>query len=189
MKEAGQKKLSYKIIKKRDANGERMHAMMAFLIEKHHEDLTRARIGLAWNQTWKPDNDGRATLGKCKLVGSLDREFMEFDFIIILLREWWEDADVTEDHQKALLDHELCHAMPVLDKNGEPKEDERGRKLWRMRKHDIEEFSQIVDRYGCYTQDLGAFATAMKRGTQRKLFALPKKGEKADPELGESAAQ
>ncbi len=177
MKEAGQKKLSYKIIKKQDANGLKMHAMMAYLIAKHHEDLEGARIGLAWNLTWRPDADGRATLGKCRLVGSLDREFMEFDFIVILLREWWEDADVTDDHRKALLDHELCHAMQVLDKAGEPKEDERGRKLWRLRKHDIEEFSEIVDRYGCYTKDLAMFATAMTRGKQRNLFAKPEAAE------------
>lgn len=177
MKEAGQKKLSYKIIKKQDANGLKMHTMMAYLIAKHHEDLEGARIGLAWNLTWRPDADGRATLGKCRLVGSLDREFMEFDFIVILLREWWEDADVTDDHRKALLDHELCHAMQVLDKAGEPKEDERGRKLWRLRKHDIEEFSEIVDRYGCYTKDLAMFATAMTRGKQRNLFAKPEAAE------------
>lgn len=185
MKEAGQKKLSYKIIKKSEKAGVKMHAMMKFLITKYHEELEAARIGLAWNLTWRPDADGRATLGKCRLVGNLDREFMEFDFIVILLREWWEDADVTENHRKALLDHELCHAMPVLDKNQEPKEDERGRKLWRLRKHDIQEFSQIVDRYGCYTKDLGAFAKAMQRGKQRNLFSASSvEPEEREPEAG-----
>jgi hypothetical protein len=39
--------------------------------------------------------------------------------------------------------------------------DERSRKCYRVRKHDIEEFSDVVARYGTYKRDLEMFAAAL----------------------------
>ena len=170
MKDAKQKKLSYRLIEREDDAGAKIYALMDELIVKYHEDLAQANIALAWNLSWKPDIDGRATLGKCRKVGALDRELHQFDFVIILLQEFWDSGDVTDEQRRALLDHELCHGAVVLDKNGEPVEDERGRKVYRMRKHDIEEFSQVVERHGTYKRDLEKFAAALQKSRQGKLF-------------------
>ena len=187
MKDAKQKKLSYRLIEREEDAGAKIYALMDELVVKFHEDITQANIALAWNLSWKPDIDGSATLGKCRKVGSLDRELMAFDFVIILLREFWESADVSDDQRRALLDHQLCHGAVVLDKNGEPVEDERGRKVYRMRKHDIEEFSQVVERHGTYERDLEKFAKALQKSKQGKLFPPneaqpgPKAGSKSLP--------
>ena len=173
MKDAKQKKLTYKLIEREEAPGEKMYALLDELVVKHHEELAQACIALAWNLSWKPDVDGRATLGKCKRVGNLERELMDFDFVIILLKEFWESLDVTDEQRAALLDHELCHGALCLDKNGEPVEDERGRKVYRTRKHDILEFTEIVARHGCYKRDLEQFAQALQRSKQGKLFRKP----------------
>lgn len=170
MKDAKQKKLTFKLIDIDTPQGAPMYAMLDELLEAHHQDVRLAKFALAFNLAWKPDVDGRATLGKCKLVSSLNRELIHYDFVIVLLREFWESSDVTDAQRRALLDHELCHASPVLDKSGEPVEDERGRKMYRLRKHDIEEFSEIVDRHGLYTKDLEHFWNALQRSRQRHLF-------------------
>jgi hypothetical protein len=52
----------------------------------------------------------------------------------------------------------------------EPKEDPDGRKLYRIRKHDIEEFQAIVVRHGLYKQDLEAFAKEAVKALQSPLF-------------------
>ena len=173
MKDAKQKKLSYKLIEREGAPGEKMHALLDELVVEHHQDLAQARIALAWNLSWKPDVDGRVTLGKCKKASDLDRELVDYDFVIILNREFWEHGDVDDHKRRALMDHELSHGALKLDAYGEPVEDEKGRKVYRTRKHDIEEFTEIVSRYGCYKRDLENFAQALQRSKQGNLFRKP----------------
>jgi len=164
------KKVSYELILRDSVIGGPMYALLDELVESFHEDLRQARIALGWCTSWKPDVDGRVTLGKCKKASDLDRELSEFDFIILLARWFWRADDVTELQRRALLDHELCHAALKLDANGEPLEDERGRRVYRVRKHDIEEFTAVVDRHGCYKADLESFAAALRRSMSAQGF-------------------
>jgi hypothetical protein len=167
------KKVAYRFIEPGSDDGRPMYRLLRSLIETHHEDNLRdAKIALAWNLSWSPDADGRVTLGKCKKVadlereitGAIDRELQPFDFVIILHRGFWTDEMVTDRQRRALLDHELCHAAIKLDLRGEPEVDERGRHVYRIRKHDIEEFACIVERHGCYKADIEQFYDALQRG-------------------------
>jgi hypothetical protein len=125
---------------------------------RHHSELVGAHILAAWRLGWKADKDGRLILGQCKKASDISKELAAHDFIILLNQEAWSTL---EGHQKAaLIDHELCHAAPMLDPNDETEQlrDERGRPLWRLRKHDVEEFTEVVKRYGLYKGDLERFA-------------------------------
>jgi putative metallopeptidase len=156
------KKVSYELIPRESEIGTPMYWLLDELIEAHHDDLTEARIALAWCTSWKPDVDGHVTIGKCMKASDLHRELAAFDVIVLLSRAFWRDARVTSLQRRALLDHELCHAALKYDKAGEPMEDERGRRVYRTRRHDIEEFTCIVERYGTYKSDLEAFAKALR---------------------------
>ncbi len=138
---------------------------------KWHSELVDARIALAWRKRLKRDKDGHLMLGRCVKVSDLQRELMPYDFILVLNREVWEDPEFGKDKKMALLDHELCHATVAVDKDGEEKEDERGRGVFRMRKHDIEEFRAVVERHGCYKRDLEAFAQALLKKADAPLLA------------------
>lgn len=130
--------------------------------EEFHEELRGASIALAWQRSLKPDTDGHLVLGKCMKASDLQRELVDYDFVILLNSEVWNDEGFTIEKKRALIDHELCHAAPAVDKETEEqKVDERGRRVWRLRKHDIEEFREIVERHGCYKSDLEAFAEAL----------------------------
>jgi hypothetical protein len=153
--------VSYELIPHDSVIGHPMYALLHELVKAHHEDLRDARIALAWCTSWRRDADGHLTIGKAKKASDLDRELAAWDFIILLNRTHWMDLRVPEAHRQALLDHELCHCALKYDTTGEPMEDVRGRKIWRTRKHDVEEFSAIVKRHGCYKADLEAFATAL----------------------------
>lgn len=157
------KKVSYELIPRDSILGHPMHDLLDELVSANHPDLRHARIALAWCTSWKPDVDGRVTLGMCKKASDLDRELASFDFIILLSRAFWREDQVSDHQRRALLDHELCHAAIKCDASGEPVEDERGRRVYRTRKHDIEEFAEIVERYGCYKHDLEQFAAALRR--------------------------
>lgn len=156
------RKVSYELIPRLSDIGTPMYALLDELVAAHHDHLGAARIALAWCTSWKPDVDGKVTLGRCRRAGDLDRELAEFDFIILLSRRFWRHPDVTAIQRRALLDHELCHCDTKYDADGEPVEDERGRRVWRTKKHDVEEFAAIVERYGIWRHELETFARALQ---------------------------
>jgi hypothetical protein len=166
------KKVSYELIAADGDIGRPMYRLCKELVKTHHRDLwvAEARIALAWCTSWKPDPDGRETLGKCKKASDLDRELAEFDFIILLNRGFWYHEQVTDIQRRALLDHELMHAAVKHDTDGEFARDVRDRPVFRMRKHDLEEFADIVERYGCYKRDIETFVAHLRRSPQANLF-------------------
>lgn len=135
-----------------------------------HDETIAAKVALAWRNHTNPDVDGRLVLGKCIRVTDLNKEFAGFDFIIVLNREVWMDLRFTREKKVALLDHEMCHAAAAFDEDGEPIRDERNRRVWRSRKHDIEEFRDVVARHGCYKKDLENFAEALLEKHANPLF-------------------
>ena len=163
------KAVNYRLIDPISRGGKTLYGVLRELIDEHHAELTEARFALAWNLSWAPDVDGRVTLGKCKKASDLDRELAAFDFVIILRRDFVEDPSVTDLQRRALIDHELCHAAVARRVSGEPIIDEAGRLCYRIRKHDIEEFAEIVERYGTYKRDLEHFASALKRSKEPML--------------------
>ena len=138
-------------------------------MRRYHHDIDNARIALAWRINLKVDKDGHLILGKCVKVSDLQKEFADYDFIILLNREVWEDGEFTEEKKRALIDHELCHAAVSEDDDG-PRQDDRGRPVFRCRKHDIEEFHAIVQRHGTYKRDLEIFAEALLKKKRQPLF-------------------
>lgn len=144
--------------------------------DKWHVELREAKIALAWRKRLKRDKDGHLMLGKCIKVGDLQKEFAAYDFIILLNQEVWHEPDFSREKKLALVDHELCHADVMLNKEFERVRDERDRLVWRVKKHDIEEFRGVVERHGCYKADLELFAKALlKKKHSPQLFPEPPK--------------
>ena len=106
--------------------------------------------------TRRKSSTGKIKIAECRLVSQKYRLLFAKDYrwIITADQEIW---DAFDDKQKtAVIDHELCHA--VLDDDGNP----------RIRKHDLEEFSSIAQRYGYYLPDVQRFAEAIKRGERQE---------------------
>lgn len=165
-RQAKPKQVAYELIDPTSVPGHPMYGLLTQLVSAHHMEIAGARIALAWCTSWNPDVDGRVTLGKCKRASELDRELAAFDFIILLRRSFWLDQRVSDDQRAALLDHELTHASVKLDKHGEPARDSRDRVIYRTRRHDLEEFSCIVERHGTWTSDIERFAAALRKSKE-----------------------
>jgi len=165
------KKISFSLIPPMD-NGHEPEAyrLLRQVRDKWHPDLDGAKIALAWRKGLKSDKDGHLMLGKCMKASDLQRELVNWDFVILLNKEVFQDTAFTLEKRLALLDHELCHATRALDKWFAPANDEKGRAVWRMRKHDIEEFRCIVERHGCYKKDLEAFAEVLLKHAGNLVF-------------------
>lgn len=79
-------------------------------------------------------------------------------FVIEIAEDVWERLD--ERQRTALVDHELCH----LDVEFDESTGELSRKI---RAHDVEEFTEIAQRYGTWEPRLAEFKLAL---SQLSLF-------------------
>lgn len=147
------------------------YSLLAKVREKWHQEISDAHIALAFWKNVKRDRDGIMKLGRIHKASDLQRELVSVDFIILLNETVWTATEFTEKQKKALLDHELCHATISLDKDGGERKDSRGRFIYRMRRHDIEEFRDVVKRHGCYKADLEQFAKIIIKKFDAPLLA------------------
>lgn len=153
------KKPSYeRIDRKADTLG--VYDVLDDCLKRYRKDLVeeKCQIALAWRYGLKPNKDGQLVLGRCRKVSDLDKQFAGFDLFIILNNEAWKRLN--ESQRRALMHHELCHAGVSTDANGNVKKDSRERTMFRIRKHDIEEFGIVVAEHGCYKSDLADFVLA-----------------------------
>lgn len=173
------KKVTVKLLARKHAGKvTEAYRIMEDLIVKHHAHLKDAKIAIAWRLGWNADCDGRLRLGQAKKGSDLDRELHKFDFVLLFNHEAWNKGQLKEDQKVALVDHELCHCEVSIDGDGEPKQDDEDRTVYRIRKHDIEEFLDVVNRHGCHTNDLSKVAQAGIRDADRPLLAAAEKNSK-----------
>lgn len=164
------KKVKIKFVERQDDDGRvrEPYAIMERLIATERADLAQARIGIAWREGWKRDKDGLLKCGQCKKRNELDRTLGEYDFVILLNREAWRGFDGRQ--RERLIFHELCHAEIETDANGDEKRDEAGRLVTRGRKHNIQEFREVVEKYG-WDEDLSDLAQQNIADADRPLLA------------------
>lgn len=161
------------------------YAIAERIIASERADLKEVNIGFAWNTSWRPDADGYLQIGKCTKRKDLDRELDAYDFIILLNRDAWQS--MPKEKKERWIFHELEHAQISLDTSGEPKKDDRGRVVTRIKKHDIEEFRSVVDKYGL-SDDMSKLAQAAIADAQRPLLAeIDKKSAEPSGEKGMAA--
>jgi hypothetical protein len=164
-------KPKYKLIADDTNEGQQIRTLVrdAIATVPEHRDLRNARIVPAWMIGQKADKDGRVKLGAMKKASELDRQLHGHDAILLLNQEHWRV--LSEAQRRALVDHELCHLAPSLNSNTlEQNYDAHGLPLYRIRKHDIEEFRGVVDRHGLWKNDLVNFVQAAVERERPRLF-------------------
>lgn len=164
------------------------YAIMERIIATERSDLVQAKIGIAWRIGWVENRWGQLTLGQCKKRTDLDRSLAAFDFVILLNKEAWSSMSGAE--RERLIYHELLHATVCFDDEGDEKRDEAGRLVTALRPHDIQEFRQVVERYG--DDDLAAIAVGRMHDAERPLLAAERQSaaerDRAESELALAAA-
>lgn len=87
-----------------------------------------------------------------RLLGRLPR------FLVVLDDAYWSKATTLQ--REILVFHELSHIRQKLDKFGAPRFDKDGLPVYGLHGHDVEEFTQVVARYGAWSDDIRAFVRA-----------------------------
>lgn len=153
------------------------HEMLMELIGKHHDHLAEAKIALVWRYDWKPDDDGRIQLGQASKVSDSDKLLHGYDFKILLNFEVCTASDWSDEKMKALLDHELTHCEVKRGEDEQIVRDEHGFPVYRIRKHDVEEFSCIAERHGLWKSDLEKFGEVIAKRNKEPLLQVVGGGE------------
>jgi hypothetical protein len=165
------------------------YQIIADLIEQHRGDLAEAEIVILWRSGWRSDSDGWTQMVNVKKAGDVDRALsVKADFAVMLNKELFPKLP-TQKMKIIYLHHALEHMKPMIDSDGEQKQDDKGRLMWRVKKrHDVEQFSEIVKEYGEDALNLDATALAAIKDGERPLLG-GEKAEKDDGEKGEKKSK
>lgn len=99
---------------------------------------SRVKITYLESDSTKKDGRERLVLGECEKVAAKNRWAITSDFTITLFRN--NLVGLSEEQIKTVIFHELLHV------GIEPGAD--GEETYSVRKHDLEDFKEIIDRYG-----------------------------------------
>lgn len=133
------------------------------LFNPEHIHLAAATIGFLWTNVANKRR-GRRVAGEAEMperykgmragtwtVAALEYQLTKWfgavpTFKIVFDAELWYQSD--DVGRLALLEHELYHCGQAVDEFGLPKFSKSGLPKFRIRGHDIEEFTSVVRRYG-----------------------------------------
>jgi hypothetical protein len=116
------------------------------IIKAHHPHLVGARIAFVMRSE-APSSGGKVTLGKAKKVSAELQLHFPYDFIIWLARDRY--LGLSPLQREALIDHELSHCEWDGD-------------TARIKGHDVEEFTHIIERYGFWWPSSDSFEMAVQ---------------------------
>lgn len=113
---------------------------------------------------------GHAAAAKIRVLPLRDRAKGLADAELLIDGDRWEDwPDATRD---ALIDHELTHLEPAVDRHGVPKRDDLDRPRLKIRPHDIElgVFEEVIARHRTASIDCQRVEDAARR--VQRLFSF-----------------
>lgn len=114
--------------------------------ERSLQWIKQANVRICFMRSFKEKHSsGKDVLGECIKVNELYEPFCPYDFLIVLYAP--NIAGMNEDQLYMLMHHELLH-IGVDEKDGELR--------YHISPHDIEDFNEIISRYGLHWAAPGA---------------------------------
>ena len=137
-----------------------VRSLVADVMEKFHGDLTEADVTIDCLFAFATTDSNGDTTGvalknagyraaaKVRKTTLKERTKGAGDAEIVIDGDGW--PDLSEDQQRAPIDHELQHLQLVRDKDGKIKRDDRDRPKLKIRPHDrqLGWFDDVVRRHG-----------------------------------------
>jgi len=82
--------------------------------------------------------------GQIQRPGGAWQFLSDYDFVMLIHKPTWDTLN--ENQRKALVYHELLHITHTESKDGKI--------TWKLRRHDIEEFLDVVKEFGNWSEEL-----------------------------------
>ena len=142
------------------------------IIDEHHPHLKDAKQQIGFylregNSKWA---------GKAKKCTAFERHMTDYMLFVFINKEAWKTT--TEEQRAALVDHELCHFTRT--KWEDPNDPRKWITVygaahdpdsWGIREHDVEEFSEIIERHGLWDTGIETFAEAVREADHQMTIS------------------
>ena len=125
------------------------------LIAEFYDHLQGADIGFVFRED-TPVSNGRPTLGGAEVVSSKLTTYLKLQFMIWLPQDAWIDAQPLQ--KRAMLDS-LLYSCRFDDETGKAK----------IIKPDVQEHSEIIERYGLWNRELWTAKRAFMAAIQYRF--------------------
>lgn len=128
------------------------------LISKFHDGddgIVGVGIILMWRHNIKMDQDDYVLLTDITRSPDKMRELHPHDVVIGINKDAWSILE--EDHQAVVLDAQLERIAVCRDKDNNPKEDDRSRTIYRLRRPEVVDEATLKRRHGMTMQDAQEF--------------------------------
>lgn len=152
------------------------------VMERTHERLTKLRVRIDVLMAYSTKDEttgepkgpaikhhGSAALGLIRITSLKDRVAGLADAILYLDGDRW--PELSDAQREALIDHELAHLLPKIDKDSQFRTDDAGRPLLSIRPHDFElgGFWDVVERHREGACESASFSDIARGFTQRQF--------------------
>lgn len=146
------------VVERVDSHAHLQGAMIGYLF-RDHEVSDRGKAVWASAHLPKLQGAGAKHWGRY-LEWSLTQTLgFQPDFVLQFDRNVWEGLDLLQ--RCAITEHELKHCIQAVDADGAPRFNQlTGAPVWAIAAHDVEEFDEIMARYGAWKEDLVTFSRA-----------------------------
>ena len=145
------------------------------LTNDRHAHLQAADIGWLWT-TAEATNKNRRIAGECRQIQTMQKRWSSAaahwqleqwfgqvpDFLITIDAHFAAQAD--DWTFCAVIEHELCHAAQAEDEFGMPRFTKQGLPIFCTVAHEVEEFVDVVARYGAQATGVSDMVAAANRG-------------------------
>jgi len=138
-----------------------LYDFVAGLVTKYHggdgdTNLEDVNFVLMWRYNIRQDQDGYIMLTSISKSSDMVRELRPHDIVIGINKEAW--GLLSENQRKIVIDCQLERIAVSVDKgSGEPKEDERGRRIFRLRRMEVLDDHTMQRRHGATTSEVREF--------------------------------
>lgn len=130
------------------------------LVPTYHSELASARIKYVFVSE-ASKKDGKPVLGKVRKISGELEYLLDLDFLVVVALDCWNEA--TNRQKEALVDHLLERCTGEEDEN-------TGEMKWSVRTPDVQEFTDILNRHGAWTENLvGMVEVAQKLDIEARV--------------------
>ena len=146
------KPVNWQLIEERE-----LYEMTQELITKFHggkgdHNIEDVNCILMWRHNVKQDQDGYILLADVSKSSDKMRELRPHDVVIGINKDAWSILD--EDQKKVVIDSQLERIAICVDKEGEPKEDDQSRFLYRLRRLEVIDDHTMSRRHNMTINDV-----------------------------------
>lgn len=140
------KPVNWELIDTNQAEDSALYQFVNDLKTKYHSGtngLSDLNFVLMWRHNIRPDQDGYVLLADISKSSDKMRELRPHDVVIGINKVAWQL--LSETQRKLIIDMQLERVVVCLDKEDNPKEDDRSRLVYRLKRQEVID-EQIMSR-------------------------------------------